>query len=433
MSTPTKKVAFHTLGCKLNFSETSTISREFINHGFEKVNYSGFADLYVINTCSVTNNADKEARKLIRQAKRRNPNSAITIIGCYAQLKPESIAKINGVDLVLGAEEKFNLIKYLDKIELNKTSATIIQSEISQTKEFIPSYSFGERTRSYLKVQDGCDYTCSFCTIPKARGVSRSDSVKKTKEIAMQISKTDIREIVLTGVNIGDFGKDKSENFLDLITELDTLEDIDRMRISSIEPNLLTNEIIQFCHKSKKFTPHFHIPLQSGSNKILKLMRRRYFTELYKERIEFIKSINPNTCIGVDVIVGFPGEEEEDFLKTYEFINSLDITYLHVFTYSERPNTDALKIDKIIPKEERSKRSKMLHILSDKKKRSFYEGFMGETRPVLFESYKNEKLIGHSDNYIKVEVSGPKKFINSIHRVNLIENQGSHVHGVIRD
>ena len=433
MSTPTKKVAFHTLGCKLNFSETSTISREFINHGFEKVNYSGFADLYVINTCSVTNNADKEARKLIRQAKRRNPNSAIAIIGCYAQLKPESIAKINGVDLVLGAEEKFNLIKYLDKIELNKTSATIIQSEISQTKEFMPSYSFGERTRSYLKVQDGCDYTCSFCTIPKARGASRSDSVKKTKEIAMQISKTDIREIVLTGVNIGDFGKDKSENFLDLITELDTLEDIDRMRISSIEPNLLTNEIIQFCHKSKKFTPHFHIPLQSGSNKILKLMRRRYFTELYKERIEFIKSINPNTCIGVDVIVGFPGEEEEDFLKTYEFINSLDITYLHVFTYSERPNTDALKIDKIIPKEERSNRSKMLHILSDKKKRSFYEGFMGETRPVLFESYKNEKLIGHSDNYIRVEVSGPKEFINSIHRVNLIENQGSHVHGIIRD
>ena len=433
MSTPTKKVAFHTLGCKLNFSETSTISREFINHGFEKVNYSGFADLYVINTCSVTNNADKEARKLIRQAKRRNPNSAIAIIGCYAQLKPESIAKINGVDLVLGAEEKFNLIKYLDKIELNKTSATIIQSEISQTKEFMPSYSFGERTRSYLKVQDGCDYTCSFCTIPKARGASRSDSVKKTKEIAMQISKTDIREIVLTGVNLGDFGKGKSENFLDLITELDTLEDIDRMRISSIEPNLLTNEIIQFCHKSKKFTPHFHIPLQSGSNKILKLMRRRYFTELYKERIEFIKSINPNTCIGVDVIVGFPGEEEEDFLKTYEFIKSLDISYLHVFTYSERPNTAALKIDKIIPKEERSNRSKMLHILSDKKKRSFYEGFMGETRPVLFESYKNEKLIGHSDNYIRVEASGPKEFINSIHRVNLIENQGSHVHGIIRD
>ena len=432
MSTPTKKVAFHTLGCKLNFSETSTISREFINHGFEKVNYSGFADLYVINTCSVTNNADKEARKLIRQAKRRNPNSAIAIIGCYAQLKPESIAKINGVDLVLGAEEKFNLIKYLDKIDLNKTSATIIQSEISQTKEFMPSYSFGERTRSYLKVQDGCDYTCSFCTIPRARGASRSDSVKKTKEIAIQVSKTDIREIVLTGVNIGDFGKDKPESFLDLITELDTLEDIDRMRISSIEPNLLTNEIIQFCHNSKKFTPHFHVPLQSGSNKILKLMRRRYFTELYKERIEFIKSINPDTCIGVDVIVGFPGEEEEDFLKTYEFINSLDISYLHVFTYSERPNTDALKIDKIIPKEERSKRSKMLHILSDKKKRSFYEGFMGETRPVLFESYKNKKLIGHSDNYIKVEVNGPKELINTIHRVRLIENQGAHVQGVIR-
>lgn len=431
MSTPTKKVAFHTLGCKLNFSETSTISREFINHGFEKVKYSGFADLYIINTCSVTDNADKEARKLIRQAKKRNPNSAIAIIGCYAQLKPESIAKIDGVDLVLGAEEKFNLIKYLDKIDLNKTSATIIQSEISETKEFMPSYSFGERTRSYLKVQDGCDYTCSFCTIPQARGASRSDSVKKTKEIAMQISKTDIREIVLTGVNIGDFGKNKAETFLDLIFELDTLENIDRIRISSIEPNLLTNEIIQFCYNSKKFTPHFHVPLQSGSNKILKLMRRRYFAELYKERIEFIKSINPNTCIGVDVIVGFPGEEEEDFLKTYEFINSLDISYLHVFTYSERPNTDALKIDKIVPKEERSKRSKMLHILSDKKKRSFYESFTGNTKPVLFESYKNEKLIGHSDNYIKVEVNGPKELINTIRDVKLIKNQGNIFQGII--
>ena len=431
MSTPTKKVAFHTLGCKLNFSETSTISREFINHGFEKVKYSGFADLYIINTCSVTDNADKEARKLIRQAKKKNPNSAIAIIGCYAQLKPESIAKIDGVDLVLGAEEKFNLIKYLDKIDLNKTSATIIQSEISETKEFMPSFSFGERTRSYLKVQDGCDYTCSFCTIPQARGASRSDSVKKTKEIAMQISKTDIREIVLTGVNIGDFGKNKAETFLDLIFELDTLENIDRIRISSIEPNLLTNEIIQFCYNSKKFTPHFHVPLQSGSNKILKLMRRRYFTELYKERIEFIKSINPNTCIGVDVIVGFPGEEEEDFLKTYEFINSLDISYLHVFTYSERPNTDALKIDKIVPKEERSKRSKMLHILSDKKKRSFYESFTGNTKPVLFESYKNEKLIGHSDNYIKVEVNGPKELINTIRDVKLIKNQGNIFQGII--
>jgi threonylcarbamoyladenosine tRNA methylthiotransferase MtaB len=431
MSTPTKKVAFHTLGCKLNFSETSTISREFINHGFEKVKYSGFADLYIINTCSVTDNADKEARKLIRQAKKRNPNSAIAIIGCYAQLKPESIAKIDGVDLVLGAEEKFNLIKYLDKIDLNKTSATIIQSEISETKEFMPSFSFGERTRSYLKVQDGCDYTCSFCTIPQARGASRSDSVKKTKEIAMQISKTDIREIVLTGVNIGDFGKNKAETFLDLIFELDTLENIDRIRISSIEPNLLTNEIIQFCYNSKKFTPHFHVPLQSGSNKILKLMRRRYFAELYKERIELIKSINPNTCIGVDVIVGFPGEEEEDFLKTYEFINSLDISYLHVFTYSERPNTDALKIDKIVPKEERSKRSKMLHILSDKKKRSFYESFTGNTKPVLFESYKNEKLIGHSDNYIKVEVNGPKELINTIRDVKLIKNQGNIFQGII--
>ena len=431
MSTPTKKVAFHTLGCKLNFSETSTISREFINHGFEKVKYSGFADLYIINTCSVTDNADKEARKLIRQAKKKNPNSAIAIIGCYAQLKPESIAKIDGVDLVLGAEEKFNLIKYLDKIDLNKTSATIIQSEISETKEFMPSFSFGERTRSYLKVQDGCDYTCSFCTIPQARGASRSDSIKKTKEIAMQISKTDIREIVLTGVNIGDFGKNKAETFLDLIFELDTLENIDRIRISSIEPNLLTNEIIQFCYNSKKFTPHFHVPLQSGSNKILKLMRRRYFAELYKERIEFIKSINPNTCIGVDVIVGFPGEEEEDFLKTYEFINSLDISYLHVFTYSERPNTDALKIDKIVPKEERSKRSKMLHILSDKKKRSFYESFTGNTKPVLFESYKNEKLIGHSDNYIKVEVNGPKELINTIRDVKLIKNQGNIFQGII--
>lgn len=430
MSTPTKKVAFHTLGCKLNFSETSTISRDFIRYGFEKVNYTDKADLYVLNTCSVTENADKEARKLIRQAKRRNPNSSIAVIGCYAQLKPGEIASIEGVDLVLGAEEKFNLLKYLDKIDF-KTAPTVVQTHIKHTTNFNSSFSDGERTRSFLKVQDGCDYTCSFCTIPQARGSSRSDTVKGTLAIAEKVANSNAREIVLTGVNIGDFGKGTPENFLDLLTQLDKLSDIDRIRISSIEPNLLTDEIILFCNNSNKFVPHFHLPLQSGSNKILKSMKRRYNKELYSERVSLIKSTNSEACIGVDVIVGFPGEEKEDFLKTYHFLNELDISYLHVFTYSERSKTDALKIKEVVSKENRSERSRMLHILSDKKKRYFYDKFVKSIRPVLFESFKNGKLIGHTDNYIKVKVEGPNTLINRIKNVKLIQNQGSFVEGVL--
>jgi len=430
MSTPTKKVAFHTLGCKLNFSETSTISRDFIRYGFEKVNYTDKADLYVLNTCSVTENADKEARKLIRQAKRRNPNSSIAVIGCYAQLKPGEIASIEGVDLVLGAEEKFNLLKYLDKIDF-KTAPTVVQTHIKHTTNFNSSFSDGERTRSFLKVQDGCDYTCSFCTIPQARGSSRSDTVKGTLAIAEKVANSNAREIVLTGVNIGDFGKGTPENFLDLLIQLDKLSDIDRIRISSIEPNLLTDEIILFCNNSNKFVPHFHLPLQSGSNKILKSMKRRYNKELYSERVSLIKSTNSEACIGVDVIVGFPGEEKEDFLKTYHFLNELDISYLHVFTYSERSKTDALKIKEVVSKENRSERSRMLHILSDKKKRYFYDKFVKSIRPVLFESFKNGKLIGHTDNYIKVEVEGHNTLINRIKNVKLIQNQGSFVEGVL--
>ena len=430
MSTPTKKVAFHTLGCKLNFSETSTISRDFKRYGFEKVNYTDKADLYVLNTCSVTENADKEARKLIRQAKRRNPNSSIAVIGCYAQLKPSEIASIEGVDLVLGAEEKFNLLKHLDKIDF-KTGPTVVQTNIKHTTNFNSSFSDGERTRSFLKVQDGCDYTCSFCTIPQARGSSRSDTIKGTLEIAEKVANSNAREIVLTGVNIGDFGKGTPENFLDLLTQLDKLSDIDRIRISSIEPNLLTDEIILFCNNSNKFVPHFHLPLQSGSNKTLKSMKRRYNKELYSERVSLIKSTNSEACIGVDVIVGFPGEEKEDFLKTYHFLNELDISYLHVFTYSERSKTDALKIKEVVSKENRSERSRMLHILSDKKKRFFYDKFVKSIRPVLFESFKNGKLIGHTDNYIKVKVEGPNTLINRIKNVKLIQNQGSFVEGVL--
>ena len=428
MSTPTKRVAFHTLGCKLNFSETATISRDFLRHGFEKVDYRDTADIYVLNTCSVTENADKEARKLIRQAKRRNPESAIAVIGCYAQLKPNDIAAIDGVDIVLGAGEKFNLLNYLDSIDLNG-GAKVIQSEIDHVHTFTPSYSTGERTRSFLKIQDGCDYTCSFCTIPMARGESRSDTIDKTLQVAKEVAETDAREIVLTGVNIGDFGKGSDETFFDLIQQLEQLDGIDRIRISSIEPNLLTNEIIQFCASSQKFMPHFHIPLQSGSDKILSAMRRRYKRDLYKERVAKIKSIIPHACIGVDVIVGFPGETDDDFLDTYNILNELDISYLHVFTYSERPNTDAVEMGEVVPKETRAERSKMLHILSDKKRRYFNDQFIGKDRPVLFETMKNGKIQGHTDNYIQVQVDGDTNLINTIHPVSLIKNQGSFIDG----
>ena len=427
MSTPTKRVAFHTLGCKLNFSETATISRDFLRHGFEKVDYRDTADIYVLNTCSVTENADKEARKLIRQAKRRNPESAIAVIGCYAQLKPNDIAAIDGVDIVLGAGEKFNLLNHLDSIDLNG-GAKVIQSEIDHVHTFTPSYSTGERTRSFLKIQDGCDYTCSFCTIPMARGESRSDTIDKTLQVAKEVAETDAREIVLTGVNIGDFGKGSDETFFDLIQQLEQLDGIDRIRISSIEPNLLTNEIIQFCASSQKFMPHFHIPLQSGSDKILSAMRRRYKQDLYVDRVARINQTIPDACIGVDVIVGFPGETDEDFMESFNFLNELDISYLHVFTYSERPNTDAVEMGEVVPKETRAERSKMLRLLSDKKRRFFHDQFIGKNRSVLFETMKNGKIQGHTDNYIQVQVDGDLELINTILSVKLVDN-----HGIIFD
>ena len=428
MSTPTKRIAFHTMGCKLNFSETATISRDFLHHGFEKVDYKDTADIYILNTCTVTENADKEARKLIRQAKRRNPDSSVAVIGCYAQLNPNNIAAIDGVDVVLGAEEKFNLLNHLDSMDLNGRTK-VIQSEIDQLHKFTPSYSAGERTRSFLKIQDGCDYICSFCTIPLARGESRSGTIANTLKEAREVAETDTREIVLTGVNIGDFGKGSQETFFDLIQQLDKLEGIDRIRISSIEPNLLTNDIIKFCSKSEKFMPHFHVPLQSGSDKILGAMRRRYTRELYEERVTKIKSIMPDCCIGVDVIVGFPGETDEDFLDTYHFLNELDISYLHVFTYSERPNTGAVEMEGAVSKDIRAERSKMLHILSDKKWRYFYEQFIDKDRPVLFETMKNGKILGHTDNYIQIQVDGDLELINTIHSVKLVHNHGTVVDG----
>ena len=430
MSTPTKRVAFHTLGCKLNFSETATISRDFICHGFEKVDYRDEADIYVLNTCSVTENADKEARKLIRQAKRRNPESSVAVIGCYAQLKPNDIAAITGVDMVLGAQEKFNLLNHLDTIDLNG-GTKVIQSEIDHVHKFTPSYSSGERTRSFLKVQDGCDYTCSFCTIPLARGKSRSNSIENTMKVAKEVAQTDTRELVLTGVNIGDFGKGTSETFFDLIQQLDTLDGIDRIRISSIEPNLFTDEIIEFCAASQKFMPHFHVPLQSGSDKILGDMRRRYKRDLYKIRVEKIKSVLPDACIGVDVIVGFPGETNNDFLNTYNFLNELEISYLHVFTYSERPDTDAVEMGEVVSKEKRAERSRMLHILSDKKRRFFHDQFVNQRRPVLFENMKNGKLLGHTDNYIQIQTDGTPDLINTIHPVKLSGNYGRFVQGIL--
>ena len=426
MSTPTKQVAFHTLGCKLNFSETSVISKEFIKYGFEQVKYKEKADIYVINTCSVTENANKEARKLIRKAKRTNPNSVIAIIGCYAQLKPKEISKIKGVDIILGAEEKFNLLKHLDKLSISP-KATILNSKIENINEFIPSFSYGERTRSYLKVQDGCNYNCTFCTIPLARGISRSNSIKETLKVANKLAASEVREIVLTGVNIGDFGQGKDETFLQLITEMDKIKNIDRIRISSIEPNLLNEKIIKFCLKSKKFMPHFHIPLQSGSNKILSMMKRRYNLDLYSRRIKTIKSIIPDCCIGVDVLVGFPGETESDFLDTYYYLNELPVSYFHVFTYSERENTEAFKYGNIVPLKTRSKRSKMLRILSEKKRRHFYNEQLGQKRPVLFESIKEGYVIGHTDNYVKVKLKDKSKIINTIKHVNLLEIENAEV------
>ena len=427
MSTEFKKIAFHTMGCKLNFSETSMISKDFTNRGFKKVKYKEFADIYVLNTCSVTDNADKEARKLIRQAKRKNPNAQIAVIGCYAQLMPDQIAKIDGVNLVIGTENKFNVLKELDLLNLN-TETKIIRNKIEDVNAFTPSYSSNDRTRTYLKVQDGCDYTCSFCTIPLARGRSRSDTISNTIKIANQAIRSGAREIVLTGVNIGDYGKNNNESFIELIKRLDTLA-VERIRISSIEPNLLTKEIIDFCAESKKFMPHFHIPLQSGSNKILKLMRRRYTSSQYAESISLIRQLIPDASIGVDVIVGFPGESNEDFMETFNFIESLDISYLHVFTYSERKNTDAANFKKSVDKKTRAHRSLILRRLSEKKLSDFYDQFIGTQRMVLFDNKKNNQILGYTDNYIKVAVDSTDYKVNTVHEINLLSNEKQNVHG----
>jgi threonylcarbamoyladenosine tRNA methylthiotransferase MtaB len=421
----TKKVAFHTLGCKLNFAESSSIARFFTDAGYQKVDFSQPADVYVINTCSVTENADKECKSIVRSALKANPDGFIAIIGCYAQLKPHEIAAIEGVDLVLGANEKFNIIQYINELK-KKEEAEVHACEINEVDFFVDAYSFGDRTRVFLKVQDGCDYTCSFCTIPLARGKSRSDSIENVVKNAQDIAQKGIKEIVLTGVNIGDFGKGfsggkkRNETFLDLIKELDNIEGIERFRISSIEPNLLSNEIIEFVAQSKRFVPHFHIPLQSGSNKTLKAMRRRYLRELYADRVAKIKELMPHCCIGVDVIVGFPGETEEDFLETYNFINQLDISYLHVFTYSERANTDALEIKEVVPVNVRKQRNKMLRILSSKKLRKFYEQNIGIERTVLFETENKEGFLhGFTENYVKVRVPFDENLCNTLQKVKL--------------
>jgi threonylcarbamoyladenosine tRNA methylthiotransferase MtaB len=414
-----KKVALYTLGCKLNFSETSTVARMFQEEGFARVDFNETPDVYVINTCSVTENADKKCKQLVKKALKVNPNAFIAIIGCYAQLKPEEIAQIYGVDMVLGASEKFKIVAHFQNLEKNE-KAEIFASKIKEVKDFIPSYSKGDRTRSFLKIQDGCDYFCTFCTIPLARGKSRNNSVEDTVNVAKEVALTAAKEVILTGVNIGDFGQGEGENFFELIKELDKIEGIERFRISSIEPNLLSNDIIDFVAQSNKFMPHFHIPLQSGSNKILKAMRRKYLKELYVERVTRIKELMPHASIGVDVIVGFPGETEEDFLETYNFLNELDVSYLHVFTYSERQNTTAVKMEGVVPKHIRSDRSKMLHILSDKKKRFFYNQHLGKTYHVLFESEQHDDALnGFTDNYIKVKIPYSTELQNQIKAITL--------------
>jgi len=417
-----KRVAFYTLGCKLNFSETSTIARLFQNDGFEKVEFESTPDIFIINTCSVTENADKKCKSLVNRALKISPHAYIAIIGCYAQLKPEEIASIPGVDLVLGANEKFNILNHIADVEKN-TQTQIHACEISEVNDFIPSYSSGDRTRTFFKVQDGCDYSCSFCTIPLARGKSRSETVIETIKAAQKlIAETGSKEIILTGVNTGDFGKNTGETFLDLIKELDQLDGIKRFRISSIEPNLLTDEIIQFVASSKKFVPHFHIPLQSGSNDTLRRMRRRYQRDIYESRVALIKELMPNCCIGVDVIVGFPGETNEEFLDSFTFINELDISYLHVFTYSERANTHAIELSNVVPISIRAERSKMLHILSEKKKRFFYELQKGKSKEVLWEGERDgEWMYGFTENYIKVKTPFLIEKTNTIQHIQLEE------------
>ncbi|MEM5564441.1 tRNA (N(6)-L-threonylcarbamoyladenosine(37)-C(2))-methylthiotransferase MtaB [Psychroserpens sp. AS72] len=422
-----KKVAFYTLGCKLNFSETSTIARNFSSEGFERVDFKDKADIYVINTCSVTENADKRFKSIVKQAQKVNPEAFVAAVGCYAQLKPQELADVDGVDLVLGATEKFKITDYLNDLSKNDMGE-VYSCEIEEADFYVGSYSIGDRTRAFLKVQDGCDYKCTYCTIPLARGISRSDTLENVLENARAISAKNIKEIVLTGVNIGDYGKGEFGNkkhehtFYELVKALDKVEGIERLRISSIEPNLLKNETIEFVSQSDAFVPHFHIPLQSGNNEILKLMRRRYMKELYVDRVSKIKEVMPHACIGVDVIVGFPGETDELFLETYNFLNELDISYLHVFTYSERDNTVAASLEGVVPKNIRAKRSKMLRGLSVKKRRSFYESQLESSRTVLFESENKEGYIhGFTENYVKVKAPWNPELVNTLQAVKLTE------------
>ena len=420
-----KKVAFYTLGCKLNFSETSTIARSFEEEGYQRVDFDDPADIYVINTCSVTENADKQFKQIVRKALKTNPKAFLAAVGCYAQLKPEELASVDGVDLVLGAKEKFNITQYID--DLTKNNEGVVHScEISETDFYVGSYSIGDRTRAFLKVQDGCDYKCTYCTIPMARGISRSDTIENIIANAKKISDKGIKEIVLTGVNIGDYGKGEFGNkkhehtFLELVQALDKVEGIERLRISSIEPNLIKDETIDFIAQSNSFVPHFHIPLQSGSNEILKKMKRRYLRELYVSRVAKIREVMPDACIGVDVIVGFPGETDEHFLETYHFLNELDISYLHVFTYSERDNTEAVLMDGVVPDAVRAKRSKMLRGLSAKKRNAFYTSQLGKEKTVLFESDNKQGYIhGFTENYVKVKAPWDPSLVNTLHKVKL--------------
>lgn len=434
MSQFQRTAAFHTLGCKLNFAETSTIARQLTEAGYDKVSFDEKANVYVINTCSVTENADRECKLHVKRAMKANPDGLVVIVGCYAQLKPEEISQIEGVDLVLGAKEKFNILSYLDDLEKSENEGIVHSCEIEETDFFIGSYSIGDRTRAFLKVQDGCDYKCTYCTIPLARGISRSDTIENVLKNAKEIAERDIKEIVLTGVNIGDYGKGEFGNkrhehtFLDLISELDQVEGIERIRISSIEPNLLKDESIELVSKSKSFVPHFHIPLQSGSDELLKKMKRRYLTKLYTDRVNKIREVMPDAAIGVDVIVGFPGETEELFMETYSFLNELPITYLHVFTYSERENTEAAEMEGVVPIPERKRRNKMLRILSEKKKMAFYQTQLGKTLPVLWEhENKDGKMFGFTENYVRVQKNFDQASVNQIEFLKLekIEADGT--------
>ena len=414
-------VAYYTLGCKLNFSETSTIASNLDEAGFAKIAFDEGANVYVVNTCSVTEQADKKCRNIVRKALSYNPDAFVVVIGCYAQLKPEEISSIPGVDLVLGANEKFNVLEHLQDLQKNKETV-IFNNEIKETKVFYPGFSSGDRTRSFLKVQDGCNYFCSFCTIPLARGRSRNASISETIAKAKELARTKAKEVVLTGVNIGDFGYNTDESFFDLIKELDKIEGIEQFRISSIEPNLLSNEIIEFVSQSSKFVSHFHIPMQSGSDVLLESMRRRYDSNLYKSRITKIKELMPDCAIGVDVIVGYPGETDEEFMKTYNLLNELPISYLHVFTYSERDNTTALRMEGTVPVNVRRDRNKMLRILSDKKKRAFYESNKGQTETVVFEESENNGMMhGFTKNYVKIKTPYNPLMVNQIGHVKMID------------